>query len=119
MEGSTVADPAWGRVGRFPALGLYAWCGLVSGLAEVATVIVHKRAFDPNQLYEMSRHFVWLIPLTNLCIFVWLGVTFRLLARAAGRAAWTGWHLGCSVRSPCCPRFWLPYRESMDWLVFL
>ncbi len=69
-------------MGRFPVLIVSVWCGLVSGLLEVGTIVVRKRTFDPNQLYEMSRHFVWLIPLTNLCLFLALGVTLKLLARA-------------------------------------
>ncbi len=85
MEGFLVGDPAPGRVGRFPVLILSVWCGLVSGLLEVGTIVVRKRAFDPNHLYEMSRHFVWLIPLTNLCLFLALGVTLKLLARARPR----------------------------------
>ena len=63
MEGSSVGDRASERVGRFPVLVLSAWCGLVSGLLEVGTIVLRKRTFDPNHLYEMSRHFVWLIPL--------------------------------------------------------
>jgi len=58
------------------------WCGLVSGLLEVGTIVVRKRTFDPNHLYEMSRHFVWLIPLTNLCLFLALGVALKLLEKA-------------------------------------
>jgi arylsulfatase A-like enzyme len=52
---------------------LSAWCGLVAGLFEVATIVLRKQVFDPNQLYGMSRHFVWLIPVTNLCLFLALG----------------------------------------------
>jgi arylsulfatase A-like enzyme len=69
-------------VGRFPALIVSAWCGLVSGLLEVGTIVVRKQTFDPNHLYETSRHFVWLIPLTNLCLFLALGVALTFLARA-------------------------------------
>ncbi len=81
MEGSSVGGPAPGRAVRFPALIVSAWCGLVSGLLEVATIVVRKHTFDPNHLYEMSRHFVWLIPLTNLCLFLALGAALKLLAR--------------------------------------
>ena len=44
------------------------------GLLEVATIVVRKEAFDANHLYGMSRHFVWLIPVTNLGVFVALGL---------------------------------------------
>jgi arylsulfatase A-like enzyme len=49
---------------------LASWCGLMSGLLEVATIIFRKRTFDINHLYWMPRHFVWLIPLVNLAIFL-------------------------------------------------
>ena len=60
------ADRADRGPGLLPLLVIASWCGLVSGLLEVATLIVRKQAFDFNQLYWMSRHFVWLIPLINL-----------------------------------------------------
>ena len=63
---------------------LSAWCGLVAGLLEVAAIIVRKRYFDSNQLYQMSHHFVWLIPATNLCLFALagaLGVVLMIGAR--------------------------------------
>jgi arylsulfatase A-like enzyme len=53
---------------------LSAWCGLVAGLLEVGTIVLRKRVFDPDQLYKMSRHFVWLIPLSNLCVFLTMGL---------------------------------------------
>ena len=80
MEGSSVGDLAPGRAVRFPALIASAWCGLASGLLEVATIVVRKHTFDPNHLYEMSRHFVWLIPLTNLCLFLAPGAAYVTVA---------------------------------------
>jgi arylsulfatase A-like enzyme len=82
MEGSSVVEAAPGRTGRFPTLILWVWCGLVSGLLEVGAIVVRKGTIDPNHLYEMTRHFVWLIPVTNLCLFVALGLALKLLARA-------------------------------------
>ncbi len=38
-----------------------------------------KRTIDANQLYQMSRHFVWLIPVTNLGVFLALGIAGGLL----------------------------------------
>ena len=58
---------------------LSAWCGLVSGLLEVGVTILRKRTFDFNHLYWMSRHFVWLIPLVNLAIFLVLGMVLSVL----------------------------------------
>jgi arylsulfatase A-like enzyme len=58
---------------------LSAWCGLVSGLLEVGSIILRKHTVDSNHFYWMSRHFVWLIPLTNLVVFLLLGVVLSLL----------------------------------------
>jgi arylsulfatase A-like enzyme len=59
---------------RFVSVWLLStWCGLVAGLLEVGTIVIRKRVFDPDQLYKLSHHFIWLIPLSNLCIFLTLG----------------------------------------------
>jgi arylsulfatase A-like enzyme len=71
--GSTSPDLAARRRGLLARLALSGWCGLISGLLEVGTIVLRKHAFDTNHLYGMSRHFVWLIPMTNLCIFLALG----------------------------------------------
>ena len=55
-------------------LGLSAWCGTIAGLLEVVSVFVHKRFFDTNQLLSMTRHFIWLFPLADLVIFLFVGV---------------------------------------------
>jgi arylsulfatase A-like enzyme len=60
--------------GRLSFLLICAWCGVVAGLLEVGVIVVRKRAFDPDQLYKMSRHFVWLVPLSNLGVFLALAV---------------------------------------------
>jgi arylsulfatase A-like enzyme len=62
------------RSGLMPILLLSAWCGLIAGLLEVGTIVIRKEVFDPNHLYGMSRHFVWLIPMTNLGVFLVLGL---------------------------------------------
>ena len=41
-----------------------------------------SRPFDPNRLYWMSRHFVWLIPVVNLGIFLAMGFV-GVIARVA------------------------------------
>ena len=53
---------------------LSAWCGLVAGLLEVGTIALRKQLVDPDHLYKMSRHFVWLVPLTNAGLFLTLGL---------------------------------------------
>ena len=72
--GSSTPSLATNRLGFISLLLLSAWCGLVAGLLEVGTIVLRKQVFDPNHLYRMSRHFVWLIPLSNLCVFLALGL---------------------------------------------
>src|SRR5262245_43443462 len=72
--GSARLDRGATRMGSFRLLILSAWCGLVAGLLEVGAIILRKRTLDFNQLYWTSRHFIWLIPLIDLAIFLALGV---------------------------------------------
>ena len=67
-------DPAKNRLRIVSLLILSAWCGLVAGLFEVGTIVLRKQVLDSDHLYRMSRHFVWLIPLANLCVFLTLGL---------------------------------------------
>src|SRR5690349_15400746 len=60
-------------------LFLSVWCGLVTGPVEVGVLVVRKSFFDLNRFYWISRHFVWVIPLTNLGIFFAVGVVLTLL----------------------------------------
>ena len=71
---STTPDVATSRPGFISLLLVSAWCGLVAGLLEVSTIVLSKLVFDPNQFFRMSRHFVWLIPVSNLCVFLPLGL---------------------------------------------
>jgi arylsulfatase A-like enzyme len=72
-SGSQPSELTGKRPGLVALLFLSAWCGVVAGLLEVGAIVVRKEAFDSNRLYWMSRHFVWLIPLVNLGIFLALG----------------------------------------------
>jgi arylsulfatase A-like enzyme len=66
-----------------------AWCGLAAGLLEAGTRVL-CRAFDPSQrLYNMSRHFIWLGPLSNLAFFLVIGLLLAVVVRLAPRT--TGW----------------------------
>jgi len=81
-----------------PFLMLSAWCGLVSGLLEVGEIILCKQALDFNRLYWMSRHFVWLVPLINLLIFLILGMVLSVLVwRWESRGRWLGIRLLCAL----------------------
>jgi arylsulfatase A-like enzyme len=75
--GTFASSPADAGTGRRPFVSLWlltGWCGLVAGLLEVGAMALRKGVFDSDQLYRMSRHFVWLIPLSNLCLFLMLGL---------------------------------------------
>ena len=74
MVGSSPPDAGRGRPRLASLWILSAWCGLVAGLVEVGTIVLRKQVFDPDHLYKISRHFVWLIPLSNLCVFSTLGL---------------------------------------------
>ena len=74
--------------GIISILVLSAWCGLVAGLLEVAAIVVRKEVFDANHLYGISRHFVWLIPLCNLAIFLVLGLLGGLVSVAWKPRGW-------------------------------
>ena len=84
------------------------WCGLVSGPLEVGAIVLRKHTVDLNQFYWMSRHFVWLIPLTDLLIFLALG----LVAGAGGPGLASPGKLalrGCSARLTLLPLFWAAF----------
>jgi arylsulfatase A-like enzyme len=95
-EDSRIADPptsrpdrASGRMTPSSIVILSAWCGLVAGLLEVAVLVVRKSAFDSNRLYGMTRHFVWLIPLTDFGLLLGLGIALAVVVRLRPRrGAW-------------------------------
>ena len=79
------------RLGRLDLLVLSAWCGLAAGELEVAARVVPRAFNSTHRLYMMTRHFVWLVPLVNLVLFLAIGAllvsTSRLWPRRAG---WLG-----------------------------
>jgi arylsulfatase A-like enzyme len=103
------------RMVRVPAglrpyhwLVLSVWCGLVAGPIEVGTIVVRKSLVDLNQFYWISRHFVWLIPLTNLGVFLAVGVVLALLV-----LCWPRIGIGPAARLLCAsallPPFWAAF----------
>jgi len=64
----------------------------------VGTIVLRKEALDPNRLYWMSRHFVWLIPVVNLGIFLVLGCFWCLVCVAwPRRGRWLLARILCAV----------------------
>ncbi len=101
-------DLAVNRLSPLRLLVLSAWCGLVSGLLEVGTIVLRKHTVDLNHFYGMSRQFVWLIPLTNLAIFLVLGVMISLPVLCGHRRGrWLAARLLCGLT-------WLP----LVWVAF-
>ncbi len=77
------------RLGPIDALVFSAWCGLAAGELEVATRILHRALSSTERLYLMTRHFVWLVPLINLALFLAVGASLVLATRTWPRRA--GW----------------------------
>jgi arylsulfatase A-like enzyme len=61
-------------IGQGDLLILAACCGLAAGLLEVATRILCRWINPTDRLYQVSRHFVWLAPLTYLLLFLAMGL---------------------------------------------
>ena len=112
---SGTGEEASTRMARGPArlrphhwLVLSVWCGLIAGPIEVGTIVFRKSFVDLNQFYWMSHHFVWLIPLTNLGIFLVVGVVLMLLALSRARVG-----VGPAARLLCAltllPLFWAAF----------
>jgi arylsulfatase A-like enzyme len=83
------SSEAVGRLGPIDVLILSAWCGLAAGELEVAAQIVKRALSSTHRLYLMTRHFVWLVPLINLALFLSLGVLLAWATRRWPRRA--GW----------------------------
>ncbi len=83
---SSACDPAQPpayprRLGPMDVLLMAVWCGLAAGLLEVAARVL-PRSFDTFfRLYGLSRHFVWLVPLTNLILFSGMGVFLAMVTK--------------------------------------
>ena len=104
MSAMTAADPHFSAtisapVGKFEPrlrpldiLVLSAWCGLASGLLEVAARIVGTTYFASMKMYGLSRHFIWLAPLSSMLFFCVIGfVLARLAAKRWSRfGRWLG-----------------------------
>ena len=103
------------RPGVYMLLFLSAWSGLVAGLLEVGTITLRKQMVDPDHLYKMSRHFVWLVPLTNAGIFLALGLLgWGLILFWPHRGRWL--FAACAWRhSSFCRRSWWPFPGSTAW----
>jgi arylsulfatase A-like enzyme len=62
-------------------LAMAAGCGLAAGWLEVGTRVLCRIIHSTGRMYMMSRHFVWLVPLANLLLFVGVGLFLALLTK--------------------------------------
>ncbi len=117
--GSSTADLAENRrLGLISILVLSAWCGLIAGLLEVAAIVVRKHAVDPDRLYKMSRQFVWLIPVSNVCVFSTLGLLGCGIALAwPRRGRWLVTRFLCALVLLPSILVAFPRIYSLAWLV--
>ena len=89
------------RLGPMDVLALSAWCGLAAGWLEVGTRMLFKSMIGTNRLYLMSRHFVWLVPLTYLLLFSGIGLFLALATKLCPRpAGWLSPRLICALGYP-------------------
>ncbi len=116
--GSLAPAPAVARLTFLWCLVVSAWCGLVAGLLEVGAIVLRKELFDADHLYKMSRHFIWLIPLSNLCVFLVLGlVGYVLVLVWPSRGRWLFTHgLGAMSLLPAL-LVAFPRIYGLAWLV--
>jgi len=105
-------------IAPFSLVLLSACCGLLSGLLEVGALVLRKQTFDVNHLYGTSRHFVWLIPVANLCIFFAFGVVSGLAVLVwPRRGSWVAVRFLCGLTllPPLLAAF--PQIYGLAWLV--
>ena len=102
---STSARSRSDRLSSGDILLLAAWCGAAGGLLEVATRVFCRAINPTNRLYLMTRHFVWLAPLSNLLLFAVVGLGLALAARLWPGAE-RGYQPGSSSSELSC-RPWL------------
>ncbi len=82
------------RLRPLDLLLLSIWCGLAGGLLEVGVRICVRNIVPTTRGYLMSRHFVWLAPLSNLMLFMALGLVLAVVGWLwPRRGAWLGLRL--------------------------
>jgi hypothetical protein len=118
LAGRSSRERPSGEPGPVTFLALWAWCGLFSGLLEVGSTVVRKRFVDVNQFYWTSRHFVWLVPLINLLIFLALGVAVWLVALRSPRRSRRLWALLLCALT-LLPPFWAAFPRIYGLAGFL
>ncbi len=81
VNASSAVSSSGRQIGSFAVLAVSGWCGLVSGLLEVAITVVRKKYFDADHFYGMSAQFIWLVPLVSFLFFSVLGLVLSQVVR--------------------------------------
>jgi arylsulfatase A-like enzyme len=107
-----------GRLGPLDVLALSAGCGLAAGWLEVGTRVLCRSIDSTSRLYTMSRHFIWLAPLSNLLLFLVMGT---LLAAATKlwplRGGWISPRLICAFALLPALMVAGPRIHTVAWLI--
>src|ERR1700679_2871242 len=86
------------RLSPLDVLALAAWFGLASGWLEVDMRVLYKSLFGANRLYLTTRHFVWLVPLSNLLLFFVAGLVLATATKLWPRlAGWLSLRIICAA----------------------
>ncbi len=86
---SAVASLQGQRLGPWNVFVLAAWCGLGGGLLEVATRVLSRYVDPTNRYYMLSRHFIWLAPISSLLLFSGTGLFLAIGTKIwPSRIAW-------------------------------
>jgi arylsulfatase A-like enzyme len=106
------------KFGLRDAVLLSAWFGLVAGWLEVGTRVLLKHLVVTGQMYQMNRHFVWLVPLSNLLLFLVGGLLLAsLLKLYPRRAQWLFARFLCAVALMPALVVAVPQIYAGAWLV--
>ena len=62
------------RLGPVDVLLFAAWCGLAAGELEVASRFLRRALSTTDRMFLLTRHFVWLVPIINVSLFLGFGV---------------------------------------------
>jgi len=86
------------HLGPLDVLLLSLWCGLAAGLLEVGARVLPRSIDTSYRLYNLSRHFVWLVPLTDLLLFSGIGVFLAVATkRWPRRGGWLSPRILCAL----------------------
>jgi arylsulfatase A-like enzyme len=98
------------RISPAGVLALSVWCGLIAGPLEVGAIVLRKATYDVIRLYWMSRHFVWLIPVTDLLVLLVVGLIMSLTVFLWPRSgSWLSMRVLCALT--LLPALWAAFPQ--------